>query len=292
MKKQEQLDIQMIEEALQEFIPPKGNPESAVAEAIEYSLMSGGKRIRPRLVLEFARLLGGDMQLALNFACAVEMIHTYSLIHDDLPCMDDDNMRRGRPSCHIKYGEDIALLAGDALQMLAFEAITKDLNAENALRCAKAAECLAKASGAVGMVGGQVIDLQSEDTDISEHLLTRLIEKKTAALISCACAMGCIAANADEVQIKAAKEYGRCLGFAFQIKDDILDIVSTSEVLGKPVGSDFENKKATFISLWGMDMSEKTVTDLSNRAAAALDDFSGDISSLEELAINLAKREF
>ena len=207
-----QSELEMIEKALSGYLPPKGGRDEELINAMEYSLMAGGKRVRPRLTLAFCRACGGDEQTALPFACAVEMIHTYSLIHDDLPCMDDDDLRRGKPSNHKVYGEDIALLAGDALQSLAFETMLCAKTTDPALSL-RAAAALAHCCGAPGMVGGQTIDLANEGKNAPIEVLYEMDEKKTGALIKAACTMGCIIAGADEKKIKAAEIFAENVGY-------------------------------------------------------------------------------
>ena len=284
--------IQRIENALYGCLPDKNCREGVLIDAMRYSLEAGGKRVRPRLVLEFARLCGGSEEAALPFACAVEMIHTYSLIHDDLPCMDDDDLRRGKPSNHKVYGEDIALLAGDALLTLAFETLADDKTAELAgdRACRLAAKTLARYAGAVGMVGGQVIDLKSENTNAPLEVLREMDEKKTACLIQAACELGCIAANAGADKRRAAALYGESIGVAFQIQDDILDQTSSDEELGKPVGSDNENSKSTYVSLLGIEKCRALVDELTNEAIEALSAFDADTEALRDYALALAKR--
>lgn len=286
-------DIVMIENALQRLLPPDQSSERLVVEAMKYSLEAGGKRVRPRLVLEFCRLCGGTDEKALPFACAVEMIHTYSLIHDDLPCMDDDDLRRGRPSNHKKFGEAFALLAGDALLTMAFEVINSDEAASllGDRACRLASKALASYAGAHGMIGGQVIDLQNENTAAPIEALREMDAKKTGCLIKAACELGCIAAGADEEKIKAAREYGESVGLAFQIQDDILDKISSDEELGKPVGSDEENKKSTYVSLLGVEKCVALVDELTEKATASLAAFDRDSQGLAELARSLAKRK-
>lgn len=284
-------DIKKIEQALKNALPNSGCLEKDVISAMEYSLMAGGKRIRPRLTLEFCRLCGGTDEQALPCACAVEMIHTYSLIHDDLPCMDDDDMRRGVPSNHVKFGEDIALLAGDALQSLAFETMLCGVSADNALQRANAAYYLANACGAVGMVGGQVIDLQHENKKAPVDILKTMDKKKTGALIRAACAMGCICAGAGKEQCEAAEKYAENIGLAFQIVDDILDVTADSGRLGKPAGSDGENHKSTYVSLLGIERCRELVKELTDAAIGALGVFDNDKRPLAGIARELAQRD-
>ena len=212
-----------IETALKHYLPQTGGLQERLVQSMTYSLLDGGKRIRPILVLEFNRLCGGSQEAAMPFACAVEMVHTYSLIHDDLPCMDNDDMRRGKPSNHKVFGEDMALLAGDALQALAFEVMLSEesIAKAGAQRAASAAGILGKAIGADGMVGGQVIDLLSEGTKISLETLRKMDEGKTGALISACTQMGCVLGGGSKAELQAAREYAGAIGLAFQIVDDI-----------------------------------------------------------------------
>lgn len=282
-----------VEEALGRFVPENSLMQSELFRAMRYSLLSGGKRIRPVLVLEFCGLCGGDQEAALPFACAVEMIHTYSLIHDDLPCMDDDGMRRGRPSNHVVFGEAQALLAGDSLLTMAFDTMLSPESVEKAGagRAAEAAGVLARAAGAYGMAGGQEIDLQSEGKKIPMDTLQKMDECKTGALIRAAAKMGCILAGADRKLVRAADEYAAAVGFAFQIVDDILDVKGDAESLGKPVGSDRENGKSTYVSLLGMENAGRAVRELTATAASALGAFRGGTGYLRGLAESLAKRD-
>ena len=292
MNRQEQY-IDMLEEALTRFLPGGDDLQKELFLSMEYSLLSGGKRIRPILTLEFCRLCGGKIQAALPFACAVEMIHTYSLIHDDLPCMDDDEMRRGRPTNHRVYGESTALLAGDALLTLAFETMLspQSIRMAGASKAASAAGALARAAGARGMVGGQVIDLASEGKQISLATLRTMDERKTGALILAGAQMGCIIGGAGDRQQRAAEEYAKCLGLAFQIMDDILDVTGDSTLLGKNVGMDNLNQKSTYVSLMGLEGAKKAVRELTEEAVAALEPFDGDTSYLKALARKLSVRQ-
>lgn len=285
--------LQQVEEALYRYLPPLDCHERKLLESMKYSLEAGGKRVRPLLVMEFCALCGGNPNTALPFACAVEMIHTYSLIHDDLPCMDDDDLRRGKPSNHKVFGEDTALLAGDALQTLAFEILTGDEAAAKLgdRACRAAVNTLAKYSGCIGMAGGQMIDLISENQRAPLEIVLELIAKKTACLIQAACELGCIAAGADKETVKLASEYGSAIGYAFQIQDDILDCTSTDEVLGKPVGSDRDNKKSTVVSILGVEHSKQLVQQYTTRAIAALNKIGGNTKPLSYIALDLAKRE-
>lgn len=285
--------IALTEKALFDFLPDLNCREAKLLESMKYSLEAGGKRVRPRLVFEFNALCGGNPEAAVPGACAVEMIHTYSLIHDDLPCMDDDDLRRGKPSNHKVFGEDIALLAGDALQTAAFEILSSDKAAElmGSDACRKSANALARYAGSTGMVGGQVIDLMSENTNAPIEVLREMDYKKTACLIKAACELGCISAGAGEAQLKAASDYAEKIGIAFQIQDDILDQTSSDEELGKPVGSDNENSKSTYVSLLGIDKCRQLVDELTQGAIDALGAFDNSSASLSEFALELAKRK-
>ena len=240
----------LIERALQSCFAGR-EPMANIYDAMEYSLMAGGKRIRPLLTLEVCRMCGGDVAQALPFACAVEMIHTYSLIHDDLPCMDNDDLRRGRPSCHKAFSEATAMLAGDVLLTEAFETVA---NAPaDASVCVQAARALGAGAGSRGMVYGQELDLKYEALAATEDQLRLIHRNKTGALINAAIQMGAAAAKADEAQCRALEQYAYGLGLVFQIVDDVLDVTSTPEQLGKPIGSDSENGKTTFVTLYGAD---------------------------------------
>ena len=281
-------DVSLIERNLLSFLPGADCGQSSVVDAMEYSLSNGGKRLRPVLALEFARACGGDRNECLPLACAVEFIHTYSLIHDDLPCMDNDDMRRGKPSCHKQFNEETALLAGDALLTHAFDLIAScDLESDK--KC-EAVSLLAQNSGVNGMLGGQVIDLIFEKSSPTVKDLLTVYRMKTGALISAACLMGCISAGADEKQMEAASQFAYSLGVAFQIQDDILDIVGDESVLGKPVGSDAENEKSTYATIVGIEKAKEDVKRLTDIAISSLDAFE-DSNFLKELALSLINRD-
>lgn len=281
-----------VEERLKCCLPEEKLTQAGLFDSMRYSLLAGGKRIRPVLLLEFCRLCGGDPNAALPFACAVEMIHTYSLIHDDLPCMDNDVMRRGRPSNHVVFGEAEALLAGDALQTLAFETMLspESVRAVGADRAAAAAGVLARAAGARGMAGGQEIDLKSEGKRLSEEELRNMDALKTGALIRASAEAGCVLAGAGGEKRKAAELYSSSIGLAFQIVDDILDETESSEALGKPAGSDRGNNKSTYVSLMGIERAEETVGKLTETAVSALKCFGPEGAYLAGLAEQLASR--
>ncbi|MBP3328967.1 MAG: polyprenyl synthetase family protein [Clostridia bacterium] len=278
--------LNMINDALEEYLPKS---DDIVSEAMKYSVRNGGKRIRPMLTLEFCKACGAEPEKALPLACAVEMIHTYSLIHDDLPCMDDDDYRRGKPSCHIAFGEANALLAGDALLTLAFEtAVKADIAAENVVRAVKE---LSYSAGILGMVGGQVLDLQNENKALTLSELEQIHNLKTGELIRVACVLGCVAAGADEEKIKAAEAYAKGIGLTFQIVDDILDVTSDAETLGKPIGSDAENQNTTYVSLLGIEKSKEVAAELTRKAKAALAVYDENTEALSLLADNLLIRK-
>ncbi|MCD7722378.1 MAG: polyprenyl synthetase family protein [Clostridiales bacterium] len=277
-------DIEFINEKLPQFL---GTFSGDLAEAMLYSLENGGKRIRPVLCLEFAKALGCEREKAINFAAAVEFVHTYSLIHDDLPCMDNDDMRRGRPSCHKRFGEALALLAGDSLLTHAFLIAAKaPLSAE---KRAAAVEVLARQSGLSGMAGGQALDLKYESCGAASDKLISMYEMKTSALIAAACLLGCIAAGADESRLHAANDFACNLGLAFQIQDDILDIVGSSEQLGKPAGSDEKNNKTTYSSLLGIELAQAKAREYTDAALGALCRFES-AGFIKELAVRLLSR--
>lgn len=256
-------------------------------EAMEYSLLAGGKRLRPVLVLECCRLCGGELDKAIPFAAGVEMIHTYSLIHDDLPAMDNDDMRRGRPTNHKVYGEATAILAGDALLTAAFEQLAKaELPSE---RIVAAVTCLSRCAGAPGMVGGQVLDMAGEGRSLSIRELEQLQSLKTGALISAAAELGCIAAGGSAQQREKIVTYAQALGRAFQVRDDMLDEISTAEELGKPIGSDRANEKSTFLTALGLSGCQSLVDELTQTAVQALDGFTQP-GFLIWLAEEMAKR--
>ena len=256
-------------------------------EAMHYSLTAGGKRLRPVLVLAFCAACGGDVRSALPVACAVEMVHTYSLIHDDLPCMDNDNLRRGKPTNHMVYGECTATLAGDALQAEAFRTIlSTDLPADVRAECAR---LLAEAAGENGICGGQQLDMEGEEKPLTEADLMEIHARKTAALIRGACLMGVACAGGTAEQEAAAVDYAEALGLAFQIRDDMLDVLSTAEELGKPIGSDAQEGKTTFMSLYGAEECEKRILVLTEQAKQAARRFD-DSEFLTALADSMAVR--
>jgi geranylgeranyl diphosphate synthase type II len=285
--------IDKINRRLEALLPVCGCDAPGVCDAMRYSLAGGGKRIRPVLLLESCRLCGGDPDDALDFACALEMIHTYSLIHDDLPCMDDDDMRRGKPACHIAFGEATALLAGDALLTQAFAAAAQSRAAElHPARAVEAVALLARLAGAEGMIGGQAIDLQSENRAISLSRLQTMDRLKTGALMRAACELGAVLAGADAVKRAALVRYAEALGQAFQIVDDILDVTADEATLGKPVGSDAAQSKSTYVSLLGLSGARAMAQRSTGEAVDALAAFGEDAAPLRRLAEHLMTRTF
>ncbi len=267
-------DAVLTEQSLEKFLSLDDKRIPHLFDAMRYSVLGAGKRVRPFLVLEFCRLAGGDVNTAMPFACALEMIHSYSLVHDDLPCMDNDTIRRGKPTTHVKYGYANALLAGDALLTYAFEVILSDESLDPAAKC-EAVKVLSRCAGPLGMVGGQQIDLDSENKSISLELLKYLHSLKTGALISCACELGCIAAGLQEDHPirKAAKEYSAAIGVTFQIIDDVLDVEGDEEIFGKPIGSDAEQGKTTFLSFMSISEAKAYAAELTEKAKNALSSF-------------------
>lgn len=257
----------LIESRLKSYFLEKMSQQK-LFDAMRYSLLAGGKRIRPVLVLKFAEACGCKSEEILPLACAVEMLHTYSLIHDDLPCMDNDDLRRGKPTNHKVYGECIAVLAGDALQAAAFEEILCSGLSQSVI--VAAAKELALAAGERGICGGQYLDMAGEKRKLSIEEITKIHELKTASMIKAAAKIGVIAGNGNHAQLQAADEYAEAVGIAFQIRDDILDYTSTTETLGKPVGSDKINDKSTFASLLGVDTCENIINKKTEEAKSAV----------------------
>lgn len=281
----------LTQEGLETYLPEQAGALKTIFQAARYSALAGGKRLRPALLMEFYALHGENAEKALPFACALEMVHTYSLIHDDLPCMDNDDLRRGKPTNHKVFGEATALLAGDSLLTRAFETMLyhcpTEIPAENAL---KAAGILAARAGMEGMIGGQVMDLDFETRRPEKEELSQMVHLKTGCLLMAACEMGCALAGAGEEEMKKARLYGEKLGLAFQIQDDILDVTGSTEKLGKPVGSDAENHKNTFVSYYGLEECRRLVEENTRQAVEAVALLQGS-DFLTELARSLQKRD-
>ncbi|MBQ8123552.1 MAG: polyprenyl synthetase family protein [Ruminococcus sp.] len=292
---EEQLNryIELTDKSLKEFLSKEGDSEaqSKLVEAMRYSLEAGGKRVRPVLVYAFCEALGGNFKDAVTAACAIEMIHTFSLIHDDLPAMDDDDYRRGKPSCHKAYGEAMAILAGDALSVLPFEMNADDANLSPEQKIS-IVSLLANAVGKDGMIGGQVMDMAYEKrTDITDEMLRAMYRNKTGQLIAVSCVMGGICADADRDKLRTAAEYGFRLGLAFQIIDDILDVTGTAAEMGKLTGSDEKDEKTTFVTIYGVEKAQEIADQITNEALEWLGDFenTGFLKELTELLLRRKK---
>ncbi len=287
--KQELIRLQTMTEAFLSEQFTASEPWERLLEAMRYSLLSGGKRLRPVLCMAFCQAAGGKPEDALPAAAAVELIHTYSLIHDDLPCMDNDDYRRGRLTNHKVYGEDLATLAGDALQAAAFRLLSElDAPPEHALRCVS---ILAGAAGENGMVAGQVLDMEGETRSLSEQELRNVHRHKTGDMIRAACQMGAVLGGGSRSQVECAGSFGLHLGMAFQIRDDMLDCMGSQEELGKPIGSDQARGKSTFVTLFGLDACQVLVEQETAEALAALEQGSfSDVSFLKYLANSLTER--
>jgi farnesyl diphosphate synthase len=279
-----------IEEVLDSLLLSAGNDESRLMDAVRYSTLGGGKRIRPFLVVSAAALFDVDEQYALRAGAAIEMIHCYSLVHDDLPAMDDDDLRRGQPTCHKKFDEATAILAGDALLTKAFEVLGEpETHPDPAVR-AELVVCLARASGDAGMVGGQMLDLMAEDRDLDIPEIQRLQRLKTGALINFSCEAGGILGQAPEAQRYALRAYAHDLGLSFQIADDLLDVEGTAEEVGKATGKDEAAGKATFVSLLGIEKAREEANMLADQASQHLDIFGKKADYLKQLAQFVVKR--
>ena len=293
-KEELQNRVEHIETILQEYLPNEEGWQKSVIEAMNYSVLAGGKRLRPMLMEETYRLFGGQGKEIEPFMAAIEMIHTYSLVHDDLPAMDNDEYRRGRKTTHVVYGEAMAILAGDGLLNYAFETALKSFEMDgNAQSKAQALTVLARKAGIYGMIGGQTADIEAEnlgDKVTQEHLMF-IHAHKTSALIEAAMMIGAILAGADDRQIAEVEKAAYEIGIAFQIQDDILDVTSTEEVLGKPIHSDEKNQKTTYVTLLGIEQAQKRVEELSNQAIDLLHQLSGENEYLEQLLIQLIHRD-
>lgn len=282
----------LVDRTLETVVPPANTFPPAVFEAMRYSLFAGGKRVRPVLALAAAEALGAKTQGLLPIAGALELIHTYSLIHDDLPAMDNDDFRRGRPTCHKVYGDAMAILAGDGLLNMAFEVLSdpKRLKAVPAKRMMAITREIALASGVFGMVGGQVVDMESEGKDVDFPTLEYIHTHKTGALIRASVRVGAVYAGANEKKLKALTRYGEFIGLAFQIADDILDIVGKQEEIGKDVGSDLKKGKKTFPSFYGLEESRRRASEVVARALLSLKGFDAKADPLRELAKYIINR--
>ena len=281
-----------VQEVVCSFLPKEEGFQKLLLEAMNYSMTAGGKRLRPLLMQETYRLFGGTSRVVEPFMAAIEMIHTQSLVHDDLPAMDNDEYRRGRETTHVVYGEAMAVLAGDALLNLAYETACRAfaMEPENT-NVGKAMTVLAKKSGIAGMMGGQSVDVQNDGKPLSEEMLDFIYCLKTSALIEGSMIVGAILAGADDEQVKTIENVAKDVGLAFQIQDDILDVTSTQEILGKPINSDEKNHKTTYVTLKGLESAQKDVKELSERALATLAALSQKNQFLEELIRALITRK-
>lgn len=279
-----------VNRALDKSLPSEKTKPATIHKAMRYSLFAGGKRLRPALVIAAAEACGGKMEAALPYACAVECIHTYSLVHDDLPAMDNDDFRRGKPTNHKVFGEGIAVLAGDALLTQAFEILAKAPKLKRYATSDVILE-LAQASGSLQLIAGQVADLEGEGKKISVNELKYIHERKTSALLRCSARLGGMSANCNAAQLEALSDFGYHVGLAFQVIDDILDVTQSTEQLGKTAGKDVAAQKATYPSILGLEKSRQIATRLTDRAFAALEPLGKRAAALEALAEYLLKRD-
>lgn len=285
--------VDYIEKLLKEYMPEEKGYQKTIFEAMNYSLKAGGKRLRPILTLESCRIVGGNEEDAIPFAIAIEMIHTYSLIHDDLPALDNDDLRRGVPTNHKVYGDAMAILAGDGLLNYAFEIMLKSsIGKENPAKYLNAINEIAKSSGVYGMIGGQVVDIESEDKKIEMEKLDFIHLNKTAAIIVGCMRAGAIIGDATEKQLENITKYATNIGLSFQIADDILDITGDESKLGKKVGSDIDNNKSTYPSLIGLEKSKEIANDLINEAKTRISNIKGDTEFLNDLAEYIVARDY
>ena len=292
-KEEQAKRVGTIEEILNKYLPTQEGHQKVIMEAMEYSVMAGGKRLRPMLMQETYKLFGGEGELVEPFMAAMEMIHTYSLVHDDLPAMDDDDYRRGRKTTHVVYGEAMGILAGDALLNFAFETAAKAFTMfpQNSLQIGKALQVLAGKAGIYGMIGGQVVDVESVGHSIAKEVLDFIYELKTSALIESSMMIGAILAGADEADVQKIEKIAKNVGLAFQIQDDILDVTSTVEELGKPIHSDEKNDKTTSVTLVGLEKAKEYVENISMEAIELLGTFETEDGFLEELLKALIHRK-
>lgn len=285
--------VTSINERIYAFLPKEEGYQKTIFEAMRYSILAGGKRLRPMLMEETYKLFGGTGKIIEPFMAAIEMIHTYSLVHDDLPAMDNDEYRRGRKTTHVVYGEDMAILAGDALLNYAFETAVKAfvLEPEDSLTIGNAIRVLGEKAGIYGMLGGQVIDVKETGHAVSKDVLDTIYELKTGALIEAAMMIGAILGGASQEEVKTVERIASLVGLAFQVQDDILDVISTQEELGKPIHSDEKNEKTTYVTLLGIDDAKKVVEEKSEEAISLLQTLPNENPYLEELLIELIHRK-
>ncbi len=291
LKAEQKKKTEEINQILLDYLPKEGGREATLCAAMNYSVSVGGKRLRPMLLLESCKMFGGDVEAAKPFAAALEMIHTYSLVHDDLPAMDNDRYRRGQLTTHAKFGHAMGILAGDGLLNYAFEIMSEAVCVQGA-NAAKAMAILAKKAGVRGMIAGQTVDLELTGHATTTELLDYVNERKTAALLEASLMAGAALAGADEQTLSVLEQVGHFVGLAFQIKDDILDVTGDEAMLGKPLHSDEKNEKNTYVSLIGIERSNELVSEYSNRAVTLLESFEGPKEFLTKLLMSLAGREY
>ncbi|MCT4621565.1 MAG: polyprenyl synthetase family protein [Marinisporobacter sp.] len=294
LKLELQKKADLVENALEKYLPKGNDPQSLIFESMKYSTLSGGKRLRPILMMAACEFVGGNVEEVMPFACAIEMIHTYSLIHDDLPAMDDDDYRRGKPTNHKVYGEGLAILAGDGLLNYAFELMIQATlkNDKNLEKKVLAMKEISTASGIHGMIGGQVVDLLSENKKIDGTTLDFIHNNKTAALIIAPIRAGAILGGANEEELEALTTFAKSIGLGFQIRDDILDIIGDEKKLGKKVGSDIENQKSTYPSIYGLDASKEKVNELFHKSVQVIKHFGDKSEFFIQLSDYLVRREY
>ena len=287
-----QAKVEAIEAILIAYLPERTGYQAVIMEAMEYALMGGGKRLRPMLMQEIYHLFGGNGRIIEPFMAAIEMIHTYSLVHDDLPAMDNDDYRRGRKTTHVVYGEDMGILVGDALLNCAFETAARafDVEPQESLRIGKALQILAGKAGIYGMIGGQVVEVTSTGKMISGEKLDFIYQLKTGALIEASMAIGAVLAGASSDQVKAVEEIAAKVGLAFQIQDDILDVTGSAEELGKPIHSDEKNEKTTYVTWKGIDGAKVLVDKLSREALQQMEGLGAPDEYLAQLLVSLINR--
>ena len=292
-KVQREQKVREIEDSLQNYLPEQKGYQKIIMEAMGYSLLAGGKRLRPMLMKETYTLFDGHSKAIEPFMAAIEMIHTYSLVHDDLPAMDNDEYRRGRKTTHVVYGEDMAILTGDALLNYAFETAVKAfvLEPEASLTIGNAIRVLGEKAGIYGMLGGQVIDVKETGHAVSKDVLDTIYELKTGALIEASMMIGAILGGASQEEVKTVERIASLVGLAFQVQDDILDVISTQEELGKPIHSDEKNEKTTYVTLLGIDDAKKVVEEKSEEAISLLRTLPNENPYLEELLMELIHRK-
>lgn len=291
-KQEQEKNILYIEDVLKKYLPKNPSFQKTIYDAMEYSVMAGGKRLRPMMMYQAYKMFGGeDKELIEPFMAAIEMIHTYSLVHDDLPAMDNDTYRRGRKTTHVVYGEDMGILAGDALLNFAYETAIKGASAAKAAKNAiNALAILSKKAGIMGMVGGQVVDVELTGKKLDEERLDFIFKLKTGALLEASLMVGAALAGADEKYIELMEQAGLNIGMAFQIQDDILDVTSTTEELGKPVHSDEKNDKTTYVSLYGLEKSHEDVEKYSKKALSIMEELPYENQFLYKLIEKLINR--